>query len=218
MSYKRRNTNKRIYFKNIIYEGDLMKNFVFPLAGKTYEIQYEAIPKLGDYDGIIFYIKVNNNSFRYVVKISGSLWAMLVNQNIFTEADAAEMIINVFIQYTKEKLEQGVEKNLEFMFTSDSVKDFKEFLTRASIVKKSGRQTQTVSILKYLNDVHYQLFNKDDIPVSLRILSEDLKIDQKRIKDLLLSLRDEGKVEVVDQGNKNIFARITHKGIEDLEK
>jgi len=186
------------------------------INNKDYIIRYRALPKFDNYDGLEFNIESGPNYFTYTVKITKRLWEILVKQNIISKEEAAKTIIDVFIQYVFKNLEEGIEKDCDFIFTTKEM--FIQILEQVKMPKKGNREIQLSTILKYLYDIHYQLFNKDDIPVSLRILSDDLGMDQMRVKDLLLSLEDEGKIKIIDHGNKNIFARISHKGIEEIEK
>lgn len=195
-----------------------MGKIFYEANNRKYIITFRATPKMGDYEGMDFYIKSNEMSFNYCFKISGALWQMLINQNILHEANAVISTITALIRFAKQNISEGNEKNIDFMFESKNANQFKKLLENHENEKISEWDLQKKQILKYLYDAHYQIFNKDDIPVSIRILSSDLQMEKRRIKDLVLSLCEQEKVEIIDQKNDNIFVRITHKGVEEIGK
>lgn len=187
---------------------------------KTYEIHYQPAPQFGDYDAISFIIVSNQRKkFTYLIKISGTLKAVLMGQAKVTPANYQEVIIKTFIEYVKSKLNEGYERDIEFLFKASQQNLFEKYLGMAGAMpRESSFEMQQWNVLKYLYDTHYELFNTDDTPVSLRILSQDLAIGKRRTLDILKSLKDDDKIELFDGRDiDKIFARITPKGIKAVE-
>lgn len=71
-------------------------------------------------------------------------------------------------------------------------------------------------VLDALYKLHYHIFNPEDIPASLRILSQETKIHQRRIKDICRMLKEEDYIEIIENAGQ-LFYRITSKGIKKIE-
>lgn len=67
-------------------------------------------------------------------------------------------------------------------------------------------------VYQYLKDAKEELFNPDNTPVSIRILSQDLGTDENRIKKICKKLVDDTsrkpRVEPVKAGRSFVFYRI----------
>lgn len=196
-----------------------MQKFEWRVRNKKYDIHYQPAPRFGDYDAIRFIILSSERKrFTYLIKIDGVLKAMLIKQEKVTPEDYQEAISKAFIEYVKSRLDKGYEKNIEFMFTSDRQNLFEKFFGKAGKMPRKGSfQVQEWAVLKYLYDIHYQVFNTDDTPVSLRIIFKDMAIDKQRTLDILKSLKAEDKIELVGRDINDTFARIIPKGIKAVE-
>jgi len=196
-----------------------MQKFEWRVKNKKYDIHYQPAPQFGDYDAIRFVILSSGRKrFTYLIKIDGILKAMLINQGKIAPEDYQEAISKAFIEYVKSRLDKGHEKNIEFMFTSDRQNLFEKVFGKAGKMPRKGSfQVQESAVLKYLYDIHYQVFNTDDTPVSLRIISKDMAMDKQRTLDILKSLEAEDKIELVGRDINDTFTRIIPKGIKAVE-
>lgn len=196
-----------------------MQKFKCYVKDKKYDIHYQPAPRFGDYDAIRFIILSSERKrFTYLIKIDGVLKAMLINQGKVTPEDYEKVISKVFVKYVKSKLDKEYERNIEFMFTPGRQNLFEKFLERVSkMPRKDPFEKEEWAVLNYLYDIHYELFNTDDTPVSLRIVSKDMAIDKQRTFDILKSLKAEDKIELVGKDINDTFARIVPKGIKAVE-
>lgn len=196
-----------------------MQKFKWCVKNKKYDIHYQPAPRFGDYDAIRFIIiSSERKKFTYLIKIDGVLKAMLINQGKVTPENYQEVLSKAFIEYVKWRLNKGYEKKIEFMFTSDRQNLFEKFFGMAGkMPRKRSFQVQEWAVLKYLYDIHYELFTTDDTPVSLRSISKDMAIDKKRTFDILKSLKTDDKIELVGRDINDTFAIIIPKGIKAVE-
>lgn len=195
-----------------------MQKFEWRVKNKKYDIHYYPAPRFGDYDAIRFIILSSERKrFTYLIKIDGMLKAMLINQGKVTPKDYQEAISKAFIEYVKSRLKKGYERNMKFMFAPNQQNLFEKFLRISKIPRKGLFQMQERTVLKYLYDIHYEVFSTDDTPVSLRIISKDMAINKQRTLDILKSLKAEDKIELVGKDINDTFARIIAKGIRTVE-
>lgn len=189
------------------------------MKNKKYDIHYQPAPRFGDYDAIRFIILSSERKrFTYLIKIDGILKAMLINQGKVAPEDYQEVISKVFIEYVKGRLDKGYEKNIEFMFTSERQNLFEKYFEKAGkMPRKDSFEKEKWAVLRYLYDIHYEVFNTDDTPVSLRTISKDTTIDKQRTFDILKSLKEDDKIELVGRDINDTFARIIPKGIKVVE-
>ncbi|MBA7596166.1 hypothetical protein ES703_03135 [subsurface metagenome] len=76
---------------------------------------------------------------------------------------------------------------------------------------------QKNKVLKALYNLHNNIFNADDVPSSLRLLSQDTGIVEHRLKDICGLLEEEDLVQIIRIGEK-MYTRIKPKGVEKVEK
>lgn len=197
----------------------IMKEFSHTVGKRRFDLYYAPTTKQGDYDAVNFDIYENNqHKFYYVIKISGTFEAMLLNQKKVDVENFEEILTNVFIEFAKNQLNNSNFSNFEFMFTSDKQALFDGLFALVKIPPEENPANKDKrKILTYLYNSHYQLFNKDDIPVSLRILTMDLNIEKQRLIDYLKEMELDREIEMIKLGQDNIFARILTGGIKKIE-
>jgi len=76
---------------------------------------------------------------------------------------------------------------------------------------------QRNEVLKVLYDLHNNIFNADDVPSSLRLLSQDTGIKERRLKDICGLLEKEELIQIIRIGEK-MYTRIKPRGVEKVEK
>jgi len=196
----------------------------YTVENREYKIECKPAPSFGDYEAMNFFIETPGEpqkQFRFFFKMSRTLVAILKGRYNLSEQNFYKIIENFFLErYVKPILEKGQEEDRKFEFKSTDQIIFEEFIISAveqDIFSAESFENQEWKVLKYLYNAHYELFNKDDTPVSLRIISEELKLNNRRAKDILEALEENKEVELIEIGT-NIFARITSKGIKKIEK
>jgi len=77
-------------------------------------------------------------------------------------------------------------------------------------------ETDENRILKILYDTHYNIYNEEEIPTSLRLLSRAAGLDEKRTRDICENLSNENLIDKVKVGDL-FYYKINSFGIKVIE-
>lgn len=72
-------------------------------------------------------------------------------------------------------------------------------------------------VLYQLYQFHYNIFNPKDVPMTIKRLSQAVRMDEKRVEDICGLLEDEKLIKRV-HAPQGKFYKITPKGIQYVEK
>jgi len=91
--------------------------------------------------------------------------------------------------------------------TIKRAEQYRSLLTKA-LIQSNKERAVSANIMRYLKQSKENIFNTENTPVSLRILSQDLHEDINLIRKVSGKLALENKIQAISFGSNNLFYRL----------